>query len=161
MAFIALIGIPGCGKSSLARSLSAKFNIVSYCEPEEKYWPEAVLMSDIPGSFTSVSWFRSMRVPSLYKAKINSDLGAHCIVDSYFDKLMYKYIDKDGFNWFISQKDPYYNLIHGMSKKDYIELPNADIVLAIRITPDLWRYFLQSSYSTPNSPRKTDERADK
>ena len=144
MAFIAIIGIPGCGKSSLARSLSAKFDITSFCEPEEQHWPEAVSMSYITGSFTSVSWFRSMRVPSLYKAKRLSDSGKNCIVDSYFDKLMYKYMDKEGLNWFISPSDPYYDLIYNMSKKDYKELPNADIVIALRITEELWGKFLQS-----------------
>lgn len=147
--FIAAMGIPGCGKSAVFEALGKLYGNCSkvYLEPEESCevtpWPEAVVNRDVFGYFGSITWFRSMRVPQLFHAVEDSNNGKIVFVDSYFDKLLFKYLECDGIEWFLPQDDVYYDLIYRMAKLDYENLPNADIVICFNISQDVWNTFLK------------------
>ena len=147
---ICAMGIPGCGKSSVVRALADLYGekATSYYEPEEndsKYpWPPAVHKRSEYGYFGSITWFRAMRVPGLIDAELDKQNGKIAFVDSYFDKLIYKYIGAEGLEWFLPKNDEYYDIVNKMAKRDYEKLPNADIVLCFTVTKDIWRKFLSA-----------------
>lgn len=140
---IAAMGIPGSGKSSAFKLLSIKYNLSLYEEAKEKDWPKLVGTRDTTGYFTSISWFRSVRVPQLYEADAKSKEGRTVLIDSYYDKLISGYIDAPGMEWLVPKDDPYYGLIKKMSDLDYKNLPNADIVVGFKIKKDIWLQFLE------------------
>jgi len=145
---IAAMGIPGCGKSSVVRNLAVLYGdiVTAYYEPEENDacnpWPEAVHKRNYFGYFGSITWFRSMRIPGLFKAKNDAENGKIAFVDSYFDKLLVNYIGSDSLEWFLPKKDAYYSVVKQMAELDYKKLPNADIVLFFDINEDVWKTFL-------------------
>lgn len=140
---IVAFGIPGCGKSSVTREVGKHLNIQTYHEPEEEDWAENVQMRDICGHFTTLMWFRAVRVPQLFKALDLNTNGQHCMVDSYYDKLFYLYHNKKGIEWLIDDQDLYYNETVGIAKKDYEHLPNADIVVFFKLDEATWLQFLK------------------
>lgn len=139
---ITAMGIPGSGKSSILRCLANMNNAKLYCEPEETQWPEAVSNRSIYGYFSSITWFRSMRVPQLYKARSDADGGRISFVDSYYDKLLYNYIGKSGLDWFLPRNDQYFDLVFKMAELDYSTLPNADVIIFFNISPITWSSLL-------------------
>jgi len=140
---IAAFGIPGCGKSSVTREIGKHLGIQTYHEPEEEDWAENVQMRDICGHFTTLMWFRAVRVPQLFKALDLNSQGQHCMVDSYYDKLFYLYHNKKGIEWLIDDQDLYYDEIVGIAKKDYEHLPNADILVFFTLDENTWMQFLK------------------
>ena len=82
-----------------------------YNEPEEDMWHDVVFNREKVGNFSAITWFRAIRITDLYKAYERSSLGKISIVDSYFDKLLVKYIDDEGMRWLVEGNDPYADLI--------------------------------------------------
>lgn len=148
--FVAAMGIPSCGKSSIIRELAKHFGekAVSFFEPEENDtchpWPLAVSQRQEYGYLGSITWFRSMRVPQLFQAQAEARNGKMAFVDSYYDKLFYHYIGKEGLDWFLPDDDPYFDEIKAIAHKDYQYLPNADIVLFVKLNRENWTHFLQN-----------------
>lgn len=138
------MGIPGCGKSSIIKSLQSIYNAQAFYEPEEDRWPDVVFQRSEYGYFSSISWFRSMRVPQLFQARKLADKGQLVFTDSYFDKLLHNYIGKPGLDWFLPVNDRYFNLVKEMALIDYTMLPNADLVLFFLISPEIWQSFLHN-----------------
>ncbi len=142
---IALMGLPGCGKSTTAKALSQLVpNSRLFPEPEEEQWPPAVLKRHRFGYFTAITWFRSMRVPLLYMAHQQRSLGGIGIVDSYYDKLIADYIDHPEMKWLIPPSDDYFPVLRELALLDRQLLPNADCVVFLRVTQDQWRHFLST-----------------
>ncbi|MCL2838551.1 MAG: hypothetical protein FWE04_05755 [Oscillospiraceae bacterium] len=141
--FIVAMGIPCCGKSSVIKRLAELYEVKAFCEPEESEWPDAVNEREAYGYFTGISWFRSVRVPYLYQAQKLALDGKIAFVDSYYDKLIYKYLDKPGMEWLVPKNDIYYDLTQELAKTDYDVLPNADIVIFFEIEESLWQSFLK------------------
>jgi adenylate kinase family enzyme len=136
--FIALLGLPGAGKSTLARALTELLGGVALLEPEEKEWPEFVRRPHPNGDFTRLSWFRSQRVPLYYEAQALSSHNKTAIMDSYYDKWCEGWLGKSGFAWLISPSDPYMPLATAMARLDRHLLPAADAVVLLEIDHELW-----------------------
>ena len=79
---IAFAGLPGSGKSSLAKIFAKKIDTEAFCEPEEAEWPSLIHERRIYGHFTGLSWFRMARVELLFKAKEESKENGSGVVDS-------------------------------------------------------------------------------
>jgi len=141
----AFMGLPGCGKSTTAKSLA---NLVptseAYLEPEEQYWPIAVTERERFGCFTAITWFRSMRVPLLWSADAARRQGKIAIVDSYYDKLFVDYIDHPPMRWLLPQDDPYFDVAKQLATVDQDRLPNVDHLIFLRVTESQWRQLLRS-----------------
>lgn len=139
---IAAIGLPGSGKSSLISLVAKKYGGHCFLEPEENDWTDAVHMRDQVGHITALTWFRATRVPMLYKADSLRKAGEIVFIDSYYDKLISKYIGKKGMEWLISPIDRYFHIAKSLSLIDYDELPNADCLVSFRVSQRRWDFML-------------------
>jgi hypothetical protein len=133
---IAGFGMPGCGKSSIFRQLANLMEVSCYHEPEESQWPDAVTKRDSVGYVTAIQWFRSVRVPQLYRARAEADSGKTTLIDSYFDKLCVCYLGRPGMEWLVSRSDPYYFNLLQLAALDYHHLPDADMLILIEVSRD-------------------------
>jgi deoxyadenosine/deoxycytidine kinase len=139
---IAFMGLPASGKSSIATHLSSILDLKVFLEPEESSWPDAVLRREISGYFTAITWFRATRVPQLYLAEQLRASGETVLLDSYYDKLLYCYLEKPGMEWLIRPKDKYFQVIKLLSDLDYQYLPNVDCIVFLKVSFDDWKYFV-------------------
>jgi energy-coupling factor transporter ATP-binding protein EcfA2 len=141
------MGLPGSGKSALFAALRGILveksrDATVYREPEEEFWPEAVKNREQYGCIGALTWFRSMRVPNLFKADKDRNEGKIALVDSYYDKLVHLYFDHPGFRWLMPGNDPYRAVYKGLIAKDYDTLPNADCVVTITVTEERWTEYV-------------------
>lgn len=135
---LAFLGLPGAGKSTLAKSLADELGAQAFLEPEEDTWPDYVRHPHPYGDFTRLMWFRAQRVPSYYKASRVSADGGIAVLDSYYDKWCEAWLGKPGLEWLISSDDPYFGIALETAKLDRRYLPSADVVILLEISADLW-----------------------
>ena len=135
-----MIGIPGSGKSTIARELAKLMHGKCYLEPNNNDLPDFVKHRDTYGTFSTITWFRNERVKQLMTAVKNNDQLS--VIDTYFDKLMYLCRNSKGLNWMVSKNDCYWEACAAMWKADYFALPQADIACELEITNDLWLQFI-------------------
>ena len=141
---VAFMGLPGSGKSRIASMLSMRFEgSVLFQEPEEPEWPDAVLRRHESGYFAALSWFRSMRVPQLFEADRLRRSGTIAIVDSYYDKLIARYINDEKMGWLIPADDPYFAAACTVAELDWVYLPDADAIVFLEVTQDQWQMLLE------------------
>jgi thymidylate kinase len=142
-ALIAFMGLPGSGKSTTAKSLSELIpGSRAYLEPEEKDWPIGVAERHKFGLFSALTWFRAMRVPLLLSAHAVRMAGGIAIVDSYYDKLIAHYIEHASMRWLLPQNDPYFGIAKQIAIIDQQILPNADVVIFLRVSELQWSALL-------------------
>jgi nicotinamide riboside kinase len=140
---ITAVGLPSSGTSSVMRELAKLIDGTCFCEPETgRECPDAVKCRELSGNFTMISWFRSVRLPQLFRANQVRSCGEIAILDSYYDKLLIQYIGKPGMEWLISPSDPYFDVTVAMAKRDWEELPNVDVIIFFEVSFDLWKDFL-------------------
>ena len=140
---IAAFGIPGSGKSTTTKEIGKILNIKTYHEPEEEEWGDAVRMRNQIGNFTSIMWFRAVRVPLLYLADEQRKQGVTVMLDSYYDKLFHLYCNKKGIEWLFNSNDLYYDEMISIALKDHKYLPNADIIIFFKIDESEWSKFIK------------------
>lgn len=141
-AIIAAFGIPGSGKSTTTGEIGRLLNIKTFHEPEESEWGEAVKNRSLAGNFTALMWFRSIRVPQYFKAKILKENGEITMLDSCYDKLFYLYYNKQGLEWLITKEDFYYSDMINIAKKDYQILPDIDVLVFFKQSKENWEKFI-------------------
>jgi hypothetical protein len=124
------------------KELAGLVNGSCFCEPEEKDWTDAATLRHLSGNFTMISWFRSVRVPQLYRASQLRSAGEVAITDSYYDKLLAYYIGQPGLEWLIDPADPYFDAAVAMAEADWEELPVADVIIFFNVSMEVWRHFL-------------------
>ncbi len=90
-----------------------------------------------------LTWFRSIRVPMLFKADLIRKNGGLALVDSYYDKLLIQYLGKEGMEWLMSPADPYYDVEKQIALLDLKHLPIADVVVFFDVDFDTWISFLK------------------
>jgi|GEM_PF-1226505 len=139
---IAFMGLPCAGKSSVAKALGSLCNLPVFLEPEEDQWTDAVRLRDMSGYLTTITWFRSVRVPKLYQADKNRKMGQSSIVDSYYDKLLAYYLGKPGIEWLMQPEDPYFQVMQDLAELDLQRLPDADCVVALEVNQADWQTLL-------------------
>jgi hypothetical protein len=135
---IAMLGLPGAGKSTLARALAELLDADALLEPDEAQWPEFVVHPHVNGAFTRLSWFRSQRVPLYYAAKDSAARGHAAILDSYYDKWCVGWLGRPGLEWLIEPDDPYMPVARQMASTDHEQLPAADVVIMLEIDEQQW-----------------------
>lgn len=140
---IVAMGLPGSGKSSVIKKVGELTDTRCFLEIEESEYTEVVRRRDIYGSFTAMTWFRAMRMPNLYEAYELAQNGNIVFLDTYYDKLLSKYIGKDGMEWLISTDDEYYDIIRNITELDYSTLPDANCIISFELTYETWLRFLR------------------
>lgn len=138
--FIAFMGIPGAGKSTVCKALAHRLGAEALLEPE--HWPAAVSERDVSGAFTALTWFRSMRVPNLHSAAAIRDDGGTALVDSYYDKLCADYLDAPEMSWLLPASDPWRDIGIQVAELDWKLLPEADCVVLLEVDEGTWHAFL-------------------
>lgn len=141
-AFVAFMGIPGAGKSTVCAALAARLGATAFLEPE--VWPEAVSERHISGALTALTWFRSMRVPNLYRAAAVRDSGGIALVDSYYDKVCAGYLNTPEMSWLLPPEDPWCDIAVRLARRDRELLPQADCVVLFDVDEPTWQRFLIS-----------------
>jgi thymidylate kinase len=139
---IVAFGLPGSGKSSVIKELGKLLKIDSLHEPEEGKWGNAVTNRKASGNFTAIMWFRSERVPLLYQAEQKREQGKTVLLDSYYDKLFYRYMSEDGIQWLFEKTDDYFNEMKQIAEKDYNLLPDVDCIVFFKVDFDTWTQFV-------------------
>ncbi|KQB54486.1 hypothetical protein AQS70_21735 [Pseudomonas endophytica] len=139
---IAFAGLPSSGKSSTAKALGRLIHAEVHLEPEESAWPELVKERATVGAFTALTWFRTVRVPQLFKADDYRKRGGISVIDSYYDVLVDCYLGDVAFEWLISKRDPYFAAAQSMARTDWLTLPKADILVFLRLDEKVWREFM-------------------
>ncbi len=140
---IAAIGLPGSGKSSVLKALGKNLQIPTFHEPEESEYHEVVKNRALYGSFTAMTWFRSARIPLLYEAHRLRNEGQLVMIDSYYDKLFGRCLEKEGMSWLIKKSDPYFPVMKRITQLDMEMLPHADVLISFELDYDTWIKFLQ------------------
>src|SRR6266446_2446822 len=141
---ISLMGLPGCGKTTIARALANYFNVAVYAEPEECDWPDAVKKRDRAGLLTAITWFRAVRVPMLYQAAEDRSRGKIAVIDSTYDILLSYYLGAPGMEWLMAKTDPYYKAMAQIAALDTRLLPNPDFLVFIVVKKMHWQGMLES-----------------
>lgn len=140
---IAFAGLPSSGKSSTATALGRLINAEVHLEPEESAWPDLVKDRAVVGAFTALTWFRTVRVPHLFKADNTKRRGKVSIIDSYYDVLVDFYLGDPSFEWLISKDDSYFSAAQSMARADWMTLPKADLLIFLRLEERVWHEFMQ------------------
>jgi thymidylate kinase len=156
-ALIAFFGIPGVGKSTLARGFAKAIGASSFLEPEESQWGEAVRSRDVCGHATAIQWFRATRVPNLFEAQSLKTKGKLAVIDSYYDKLCYYYLGKPKMEWLISTDDPYFKNIKDLARLDLNHLPDADILVYVSVAEIEWKRMLKQRNRDLDKKTKIEE----
>jgi thymidylate kinase len=136
--FVTALGLPCTGKTTIMKTLGKLLHWNVFVEPEEEEWTDAVMQRDICGHFTGLMWFRSARVPNIFKARLLADQQEKVILDSYYDKALHYYLGKKGMEWLIHPEDPYFHLASQIAKSDWDMLPDADCIISIDVEYDDW-----------------------
>jgi deoxyadenosine/deoxycytidine kinase len=140
--FIAFVGLPGSGKSSITTSLAKLWDADPFLEPEE--WPRAVSERDVCGHFTGLQWFRSARVPLYFAAEQIRRRGGTAILDSYYDKLCAHWLGAAGMEWLISPSDAYFSMARKIAELDWRRLPLVDALIVLTVDESTWLKFLNA-----------------
>lgn len=138
--FIAFVGLPGAGKSTVCQALADRMGGLALLEPED--WPAVVTDPSSAGGFTALTWFRAMRVPLYYQAVRERQQGRAVVLDTYYDKICHHLLGADGMDWFLSPGDPYFDLYKEIAERDWELLPTADVIVSFQLQEDTWRHFL-------------------
>ena len=95
------------------------------------------------GSFTTLTWFRSVRVPQLFTADAQRTNGHSAIIDSYYDVLIGRYLGKPPFEWLMAKDDPYFSAASAMAEQDWKLLPKADVLVFLHLNEETWADFMK------------------
>jgi thymidylate kinase len=157
--FLAFMGIPGSGKSTIAKKLNDRLNSHCYLEHEEDLYPD-----DIKLKFKNVDkdenivdihyYFRNMRAEYHKQAETNKKNKKGSILDSFYSKVMLDIIKQPNTDWFINSKNRHFNKIKSVSEFDSNNLSDADIVIFLNVTKDMHKTFLKNR----NRECEVDER---
>ncbi|CAJ0912853.1 11086_t:CDS:2 [Entrophospora sp. SA101] len=79
----------------------------------------------------------------LLEAQELSEKGKTVLIDTYYDKLLYYYIDKYCMRWLISPSDRYFSVMKQIAEIDKDILPDADIAVFFEINYDDWLELLK------------------
>lgn len=146
--FLSFMGIPGSGKSTIARALNSKIDSKLFLECEEASYPDDIkLKMKNPNEDNNVLdihyYFRNMRCEYHKQAELNKQKGVSTILDSFFSKLMKDIISKPASDWFINSTDKNFSKIKEISDYDSKHLYGADIVIFLYVTQELHNSFLK------------------
>lgn len=142
--FVAAVGLPGSGKSSVFAALAQTLNATLLREPEEDQWAAAVTCRETCGYVTALLWFRAVRVPLYFRAAAERDDGRVALLDSYYDKLCSRWLGAPGMEWLLDPSDPYFPHVSAIARLDYDLLPLADTLVVFKTNHATWERFVRT-----------------
>lgn len=142
-------GIPGSGKSTIAKSLSSIIESQCFLESEEDQYPNDIKMklrnSEKDENILDIHfYFRNMRAEFHRLAYLNKENKESSIIDSFFSKLMMDIICQPNTDYFINSQNKNFSRIMEISEKDSKQLADADIVIFLNVTKDVHNQFLKT-----------------
>lgn len=85
--------------------------------------------------------------------RLSEEEGEIVLIDTYYDKLLYNYIDKYCMRWLLSPSDRYFSVMKQIAEIDKDVLPDADIIIFFEVGKENWLNFLKNR----NRPTDNDE----
>jgi shikimate kinase len=148
---LAFMGIPGSGKSTIARHISSILNVECFVECEEESYPEDIKRklknSEKDENILDIHYyFRNMRANYHQLAYENKKKGMSSIMDSFFSKLMNDIIQQPNTDWFINSKNKNFYKIKEVSEYDSKHLQDADVIIFLNVSKDLHKKFLEKRH---------------
>lgn len=132
------------GKSTLARLVAQKMNVICKSEPEEKDWPRVAKNWHGYRATTAMIAMRQLWIELFVDADVLSQEGHTVIIDTYFLKTSAYYIDKPGMAWLVGNNDPYVAVLKQLFELDQQMFPDADVVVLFDVSLDDWKFYLKS-----------------
>ena len=135
---VSFMGLPGCGKSTIARLLADHLNCKVYLENEEHDYPETVLAAfqhrEAQNSALCIyNHFRNQRMCNNFLAQIDKIKGLSSVIDSYYDKFFGRMIGLPAMNFLINSKHVDFPEIVKIAKRDKVLTPDPDIIFFLRV----------------------------
>ena len=145
--FLAIVGIPGIGKTSICERLSSLTGAEFFGEPKRSEWPAFIDEFFEDHAFEVLMWFRVYQFVAIKNCKLASNNGL-AITDAYYHKFLSEYIDSPNSEWIISKTDPYFGAFREVINTDQAVLPNADAIVNLIAQESTWREMVRSRQGT-------------
>lgn len=141
-AFISLVGIPGCGKSTLTRALGERMTAEVLFEPEESEWPIRSGEKWQDCVFRLENWLSDTMRLQFVAARQMANGGATVIVDSALFLLTKKLTDPVFDWWYGHLTAEQHEKIMRIAEMDWEKGPFPDLLVMIHAGENIWREFL-------------------
>ena len=138
MAFVAILGLAGVGKTTLTRRLALALGGRAFCEPDRNEWPDFVENGFLDQAFDVMEWFRCYQVDLIRRAAEFGHSG-YAICDSYYHKILNGYLDHDNSDWILPKEDPYFQVFKEVTRLDAKLLPNANKLIFVSANREDWK----------------------
>ncbi|MEL6503588.1 MAG: hypothetical protein AAFQ10_03940 [Pseudomonadota bacterium] len=143
MPFVAILGLAGVGKTTVARQLAKTLGGRAFCEPDRREWPSFIEDGFVEHAFDVLEWFRCYQVNAIRSAAAFGEYGL-AICDAYYHKTMIGYVHHPSSEWIIPKSDPYFSALEKILELDANRLPNADLIIFLSVKHDQWRKMVRS-----------------
>ncbi len=143
MPFVALLGLAGSGKTSLAHRLARELKGRAFCEPDRQDWPGFIEESFLASAYEVLQWFRCYQVDAIRKSARHGRDGI-ALCDAYYHKTMIGYLDHASSEWMISKSDPYFGVFKESLRLDADRLSNADMIIFVWAERSDWMQMVAS-----------------
>lgn len=127
-----MCGLPGTGKTKIAKLLSETLTIHPFLEPEEVDYDEILKTSLKLNNMYSLEVyleFRKLRMDNIKKAVHYKKNGESSILDSVIDPIMYYYSQCPGSQWILPNNATYRDDIIKISEFDVNNFPKIDLIV--------------------------------
>ncbi len=134
---IAVVGAPGCGKSTLVKKLAKHYNGIPVLEGEEKDYPKRIIddMANRNRNMELFVWWRNKLVTEMLKARKLSAKGKVVIMDTFwlnnntYIKAFFKGFEKE--------------IMEDLSELDGKFLPRPDVILVLSASESKTKEFIK------------------
>lgn len=141
--FIALAGVMGVGKSSLARALAARLGGQCFIEPEADAWPipEGGHWEDHVMQLET--WVHDTNLSLFQQAKHAAASGVTSVADGGLFVLAKEYMDDSACQFYYgSLSADEMQQLRQIARADWYEAPCPDVLVLLEVDLDTWRQML-------------------
>jgi deoxyadenosine/deoxycytidine kinase len=142
MPLIAFSGLPGAGKTTIARLLAEQIDAAAFLEPEECDWPETVQNRYAGSEEITFFWFRSIRGNNLYLADRARKESLWAIVDTMYEHIRTRYLRHYGISR-LGEYHPFQDVFEIVAERDWDTLICPDFCFFLSVDEIAWRQRLQ------------------
>ena len=144
-AFIALAGVMGVGKSSLARVLAEKISVTEFIEPEADAWPVPEGEDWEEHVFNLEQWVRETHLDYFKDARQLAEQGRGSVADGGLFLLAKEFMDDPACQFYYGlMNESELKQVRQFAESDWNEAPCPDVLVLLETDFETWRRFLLS-----------------